>query len=81
MGVLEPGEAGFRPSDVQRVRVTHALDGAGVPPEDLGRLIGEGWFSFEAADVLFPDPIPLISETLEEVSDRLGIPLSLARGG
>ncbi len=79
LGVLVPIAGRFRPADVQRVRVTEALAGAGISPEDLARLISEDWFSFAAGDALFSDPVPLIDGSLEEVSEDLGIPLSLAR--
>lgn len=78
LGVLSPGTGGFRPSDVQRVRVTEALDAAGIIPEDLSRLIKDGLFSFAAADALFPNPVPLIDTSLSQVSSDLGIPISLA---
>ena len=79
LGVLEPVDDAFRPSDIQRVRVIEAVDRAGISPQDLGLLVEQGWFSFAAADVLFPDPIPLTRRHLEEVAHDLDMPLTLAR--
>ncbi|MGH8916308.1 MAG: adenylate/guanylate cyclase domain-containing protein [Acidimicrobiia bacterium] len=79
LGILEPDDGGFRPPDILRVRVTEALDQAGIPPEHLSRVIAEGAFTFGPADVLFPDPIPLSTRTLEDVASDLGIPIPLAQ--
>ena len=75
--ILEPEEGAFRPADIQRVRVTEALDKAGIPPEHLGRIVEEGYYSFAWGDLLFPDPTPLSDRSLEETAADLGIPMSL----
>jgi adenylate cyclase len=77
LGILEPTDDGFRPADIQRVRVTEALDRAGTPPEHLGRIIAEGAYTFRWVDALFSDPTPVSDVTLEEAGRVLDLPMSL----
>ena len=77
LGILEPEDDRFRPADIQRVRVTEALDRAGTPPEHVGRIIAEGGYTFRWVDALFSDPTPVSDVTLEEAGRTLDLPMSL----
>ncbi|MGH2679518.1 MAG: adenylate/guanylate cyclase domain-containing protein [Actinomycetota bacterium] len=77
LGILEPAGERFRPADIQRVRVTEALDRAGTPPEHLGRIIAEGGYTFRWVDALFSDPAPVSDVTLEDAGRMLDLPMSL----
>lgn len=77
LGIVEPEDESFRPADIQRVRVTEALDRAGTPPEHLGRIIAEGRYTFRWVDALFEEPAPLSDATLEDAARDLDLPMSL----
>jgi len=77
LGILQPTDGRFRPADIQRVRVTEALDRAGIPPEHVGRIIAEGYYSFAWGDALFSDPVPISDRTLEETAADLGLSTSI----
>ncbi|HEX6400205.1 MAG TPA: adenylate/guanylate cyclase domain-containing protein [Actinomycetota bacterium] len=78
LGILEPEDDVFRPPDIQRVRVTEALDRAGTPPEHVGRVIARGDYTFRWVDSLFEEPASLTHRTIEEAAHDLDIPMSLA---
>ena len=67
LGVLDPGEDGFRAPDVQLARLYVSLDEAGYSPEVIGRLIGTGAWSNAWADLIFPNPHPYSERTLAEL--------------
>ena len=77
LGILEPRDGAFRSADIQRVRVTEALDRAGTPPEHLGEIIGAGEYTFRWLDVLFADPTPLSDVTIDDAARELDLPISL----
>jgi len=56
--ILAPEGGGYRPPDIQLVRVAEALDRAGIELSDIGRMITEGVYSMAWADLLYPDPVP-----------------------
>ncbi len=59
LGILAPTpQGGYRPSDIQRIRVVDALADAGFAPEQLGQLIATGAYNLDWASVLFPSRPP-----------------------
>ena len=79
LGILEPEADAFRPADIQRVRVTEALDRAGTPPEHLASVIAAGRYTFRWVDILFADPTPLSDLTIEDAARDLDLPMRLAQ--
>src|SRR5215471_5311353 len=59
LGVVQASEqdGGFRPIDVQRIRVAEAFVDSGLAVEDLGRLVALGHVSFPNLEAVFGDPI------------------------
>jgi DNA-binding transcriptional MerR regulator len=81
LGILSPDAAGrFQPADIQRVRIIQALDRAGITPAQIGQLIASGAYSLDWAQVLFPDPTPQVTTTLQQAAAELGFPPSLIAG-
>ena len=81
LGILSPDAAGrFQPADIQRVRIIQALDRAGIAPAQLGQLIAAGAYWLDWAQVLFPDPTPQVTTTLQQAATESGLPPSLAAG-
>ena len=81
LGILSPDAAGrFQPADIQRVRIIQAMDGAGIAPAQLGQLIATGAWSLGWAQVLFPDPTPQVTTTLQQAAVESGLPRSLVAG-
>ena len=79
-GILEPdAEGGFRPSDVQRIRIADALDRAGIRIERIGAMIADGTYSTAWADLLFPDPVPISDLTFAEACEKLDVPIATAQ--
>lgn len=73
LGILVPADdGGFRPSDVQRIRLVAAFERAGVAAEDLGRAIAAGVRSLEGLDAGFPEPPPSSGKTLATLCRELG---------
>jgi adenylate cyclase len=81
LGILSPDAAGrFQPADIQRVRIIQAMDGAGIAPAQIGQLIATGAYSLGWAQVLFPDPTPQVTTTLQQAAVESGLPRSLIAG-
>jgi adenylate cyclase len=78
LGIVAPGENGaFEASDIQRVRITQALDTAGISLQDIGQMIAAGQYSTAWAETLFPDPVPLSGQTFAQLAAEHGIPFDL----
>ncbi|MGZ4147078.1 MAG: adenylate/guanylate cyclase domain-containing protein [Actinomycetota bacterium] len=77
--ILDPGPDGYRPSDIQLVRVADAMDRSGIALEDMGRLIADGVYSMGWGDLLYPDPVATSDATLRQVCEELDLPLGFAR--
>lgn len=52
--ILSATNPPFRTGDVTRVRLLQALEQSGIMPDDVGRAIESGEFSFAFVDALFP---------------------------
>jgi adenylate cyclase len=72
LGILVPQQDGYRPTDVQRMRLVDAFERAGVDDEDLARAIATGVRSLDGLDAGFPEPPPSAGKTLAEVCAELG---------
>lgn len=75
LGVLIPtgDEGDFSPPDIQRVRLTEALDASGISLELIGRAVAAGKLSFDFVDSLFPQPAALTGRTFRAAAGELGI--------
>jgi adenylate cyclase len=73
LGVIEPRDGGYAPSDVLRVRLARALAGSGLTAEDLGRGIREGHLSLAFADYAMAEPIGLLNQTHRELAGEIGM--------
>ena len=76
VGVIAPTEEGFRPPDIQLVRVFVSLDDAGIPPEHIAELMRAGGWSNSWADLIFPDPFPFSGKTLDAIAAAHSLPMS-----
>lgn len=78
LGILAPDEDGaFGASDIQRVRITQALDAAGISLQDIAHMVAAGQYSTAWAEILFPDPAPLSGQTFAQLAASHGIPFDL----
>ena len=76
LGILEPTDGRFQASDVHRVRLAEALDGAGVSLDDMGRAIAAGKLSFGFVDGVFPRlPAALLGRAFADVASDAGLPM------
>jgi adenylate cyclase len=78
LGILVPQEGGYRPTDVQRMRLVDAFERAGVDAEDLARAIATGVRSLDGLDAGFPEPPPSSGKTLAELCAELGQDVAVA---
>ncbi len=73
LGILTPqADGSFRPADIQRVRLTDALEGSGIRVEDLGQAIRSGRLSFAFLDLLFTEPKGYSTKTYKDVCAEYG---------
>jgi adenylate cyclase len=73
VGVVQPSETGgFRPIDVQRIRIADAFIDSGLAVEDLGRLVAEGHVTFPNLEAVFGEPISASNTTLAKFAAELG---------
>lgn len=81
LGVVQTreGDAGFRPIDVQRIRIAEAFVDSGLAVEDLGRLVAEGHVTFPNLETVFGEPIASSHTTLAEFADQMGVDPELLR--
>jgi adenylate cyclase len=78
LGIITPTPQGrYRRSDIQRIRVVDALAEAGFAPEQLGQLLTTGAYNLDWASVVFPEPTPQLTATLEQTA-AAGLPEDLA---
>lgn len=77
--ILTPDERDrFSPGDVRRVLMVRALEGAGIPLEELGAAITRGELSLAFMDTASYEKFSALSgETFAELSARTGVPLQL----
>ena len=81
LGVVRAREAdaGFRPIDVQRIRIAEAFADSGLAVEDLGRLVAEGHVTFPNLEAVFGEPIAASNTTFAEFADQTGTDPELLR--
>ena len=81
LGVVQAREAdaGFRPIDVQRIRIAEAFADSGLAVEDLGRLVAEGHVTFPNLEAVFGEPIAASDTTFAEFADQIGLDPDLLR--
>ena len=81
LGVVQArdADAGFRPIDVQRIRIAEAFVDSGLALEDLGRLVAEGHVTFPNLEAVFGEPIAASDTSLEEFADEIGLDPDLLR--
>ena len=77
LGILEPTDGSFRPSDVQITRIVRALNQAGISAEQIAALIQQEEFSFAMTETAFPNPPTLSSKSVQDVADELAVPIDL----
>jgi DNA-binding transcriptional MerR regulator len=78
LGIITPTpQGGYRPSDIQRIRVVDALADAGFAPEQLGQLLAAGAYNLDWAGVVFPEPTAQLTTTLEQTAAATGLPQGL----
>jgi adenylate cyclase len=77
LGILSRPKEPFQVGDVTRVRLLQALEQSGISPQDVGRAIASGEFSFAAVDALFPEgaSAALSDMDFEELCRRSGFSL------
>jgi adenylate cyclase len=75
--ILIPSEAGFRPSDVYRVRLLHAFEEGGLSLESIGEAVSAGKLSFAFLDMSNWRWAPRSSKTYAQVSAEAGLPFGL----
>lgn len=74
----DPADGLFGPADLHRVRLAEAMLAAGVPLDDMARLVSEGKYSFRYIEEVFPkEAPPLLPETFAEVAAEAGLPLDV----
>ncbi len=71
--LVSPAEDGFRPADIQRVRLAEALKASGVSFEGLRKAVDDGHLSFAFIDLLFPEPVSFTSRTYQEATAQHGL--------
>ena len=76
--ILTPRDGGYRPADVQRIRLVDAFERAGVDPADLADAIRAGLRSLEAFDHVAPDPAVASGTTLAQLCADGGHDLAVA---
>src|SRR5215471_19572182 len=81
LGVVQAREAdgGFRPIDVQRIRVAEAFADSGLAVEDLGRLVAEGHVTFPNLEAVFGEPIAASDTTFAAFAGQVGTDPDLLR--
>jgi adenylate cyclase len=82
LGILTPRDEQppFVPSDVQKIRLAKACEGAGIPLDGIGRAIEEGRVSFSFMEAPpFRRWANRSGRTYEEVCREAGIPLDFLR--
>src|SRR5687768_16118051 len=73
LAILSPQTDGsFRPSDIQRVKMTDALERSGIAAEDIGRAITSGHLSFAFLDLLFTEPKGFSAKTYRDLCTEYG---------
>jgi len=80
LGLLEPreGDDPYRDTDLHRVRLADALDGAGLSLEDMGKAVEAGALSLAFIDQVFPGPASRFgTRTMREVAESAGVPLEV----
>lgn len=74
LGVVEPTDrqGGFRPIDVQRIRIAEAFVDSGLAVEDLGQLVAGGHITFPNLEAVFGVPVPSSNTTLADFAAKVG---------
>jgi adenylate cyclase len=78
LGILTPASDGYRATDVQRIRLVDAFEGAGVAAEELARAVAAGLRSLEGFDLAHPEPPSSSGRTLAAVCAELGHDVEVA---
>ena len=76
--ILTPAGDGYRPADVQRIRLVDAFERAGVSAEDLAHAIAAGLRSLDAFDLAAPEPPMSSGRTLAELCTERGHDVAVA---
>lgn len=79
LGIITPHDGDrFTPGHVRRVQLANSLDMAGIPLDGLGASIQRGEVSLDFLDAPVYERFSLLStETFQEVSQRMRVPLPL----
>jgi adenylate cyclase len=73
LGILSSQPDGtFRPSDIQRVKLAHALEASGISLRDIGQAVRSGHLSLSFLDLVFTEPAGYSSKTYREMCQELG---------
>jgi adenylate cyclase len=73
LGIVAPRDDGkFRELDITSVRLASALDGSGIPLDDIAAALADGTLP-PLGTVLLLEPIGLMSKTYGEIATELGL--------
>jgi adenylate cyclase len=72
LSIVAAGDGGFGDSDVARVRMFAACDGAGISLENIAAAIESGHLSFAFIDQLFSQPQEYVSQSFAELTAAFG---------
>jgi adenylate cyclase len=81
LGILSGDRQPFHAGDVTRVRLLQALEQSGISPDDVGRAISSGAFSFAAIEMLYPSAgeAGLSDKTFADVTAETGVSLQFTQ--
>lgn len=71
--VREVTRGRFAPPAIEHVRLAMAIEQSGIPLDEVGEAVASGRLSLRIVDRMFPEPVPLTTETIGEFSARIGL--------
>jgi adenylate cyclase len=68
---MSPGR--FPSSAIEHVRLAMAIDESGIPLPAVGKAVASGRLSFDIVDLMFPVPVGVASESVQDFAARIGL--------